>query len=162
MAAGQRLFIAVSGPCPEAVTTEGGWGFLRSQGWAAKGPGGPLRDLQGRVTGPRAAIFLMQSALGITEKDFRRLPAVWNGSSEEGASRGAGQGGAAVTGNRIRGRRPRRREPRIARPGPRPGARRSWLSGPQSGYRKPRGPPRGGGRRVRLTFDVGARHPTPR
>lgn len=45
----------------------------------------------------------MQCALGITEKDFRRRPGVWNGSSEEGASRGAGQGGAAVAGNRIPG-----------------------------------------------------------
>lgn len=40
----------------------------------------------------RAAIFLMQFAPEITEKDFRRLPEVWNGSAEEGASRGAGQG----------------------------------------------------------------------
>lgn len=42
----------------------------------------------------RAAIFLMQFILEITEKDFRRRPGVWNGSAEEGASRGAGRGRA--------------------------------------------------------------------
>ena len=52
VAAGQRLFIAASGRCPEAITTDGGWGFFRSRVWASKGPGGPLRAPQGRVTGP--------------------------------------------------------------------------------------------------------------
>lgn len=113
----------------------------------------------------RAAIFLMQFTLEITEKDFRRRPGVWNRSAKEGASRGAGRGragpgGADVAGNWIpvgsRGGSSR------GGLGPSRAHRSEELAGPAPhAYRKPRGPPQGegGGGGVLLTFDVGACHP---
>ena len=158
VAAGQRLFIAASGRCPEAITTDGGWGFLCSRVWASKGPGGPLRAPQGRVTGPEPR-FSNAICPEITEQDFRRRLGVWNWSAEEGASRGAGRGGAGrpsqVTGSPAAARAEQSQAPARA------GRSEELAVLAPRGYRKPRGPPRGGGRGVPLTFDVVARHPTP-
>jgi hypothetical protein len=90
VAAGQRLFIAVSDPGPEAVIRDGGWSFLCSPVWPAQGPAGPPKAF--RVgSWARSATFLKHLVLEITETDFRHHPEVWNRSAAEGASRGAGR-----------------------------------------------------------------------
>lgn len=79
-----------------------GRGFPPFLGVGREGTRRPAEGFSGLGHERRAAIFLMQFTLEITEKGFRRRPGVWNGSAEEGASRGAGPGGAAVAGNWIR------------------------------------------------------------
>lgn len=79
-----------------------GRGFPRFSGVDREGTRWPSAGSAGSGQDLRAKIFLIQFALEINE-DFRRRPVVWNGSAEEGASRGAGPGWAAVAGNWISG-----------------------------------------------------------
>lgn len=96
VAAGQRLFIAASGRCPRAITTDGGWGFFPFAGVGLEGTGRPLRAPRGRVTGPEPR-FSECNLPQITEQDFGRRLGVWNASAE-GRRFPWGRGGAGLGG----------------------------------------------------------------